>query len=179
MEPVILAPPSDPSPIPCPAHPKSFYIRDLHLRLHQADQFVPLSLPPSNHSASLGLLALDPHHPRLLPLSAAAAATGLPARRAGLQGAIRGQRRVVRGHGPRRWVVGLVVAVRVVLLRLAVVLEDVGGQRGCEGGGASGLAKVKSHEWGWVAGHQERLMRGNRTQDSESGSVEARQALVI
>lgn len=162
MEPVILAPPSDPSPVPCPAHPKSFYIRDLHLHLHQADQFVPLSLPPSNHSASLGLLALDPHHPG----SSHSSHSALRRR-----GTIRGQRRVVRGHGPRRWVVGLVVAVRVVLLRLAVVLEDVGGQRGCEGGGASGLAKVKSHEWGWVAGHQERLMRGNRTQDSESACV--------
>lgn len=41
------------------------------------------------------------------------------------------QRGVVGLHGPRGRVVGLVVAVRVVLLRLTVVLEEVGRQLDC------------------------------------------------
>lgn len=41
------------SPIPCPTHPKSFYIRHLHLYLHQANQFAPRSSPIIGpHSAS-------------------------------------------------------------------------------------------------------------------------------
>lgn len=44
---------------------------------------------------------------------------------------VQGERRVVGGYGPRRRVVGLVVAIRVVLLNFAVVLEDVGRQLDC------------------------------------------------
>ncbi|TNN30379.1 hypothetical protein EYF80_059468 [Liparis tanakae] len=44
---------------------------------------------------------------------------------------LRVRRGVAGRHGPRRRVAGLVVAVRVVVLGLAVVLEDVGRQLDC------------------------------------------------
>lgn len=44
---------------------------------------------------------------------------------------VQGERRVVGRHGPRGRVTGLIVAVGIVLLNLAVVLEDVGRQLDC------------------------------------------------